>query len=387
MKILHTGDWHIGKLVHGYHMTEDQDYALNSLCDVIKEEKPDVLVIAGDIYDRSNPPVEAVALLNKYLNKILMELETPIIAIAGNHDSADRLHFGSDIFSKNGLYIEGVFRKDIKRIVLKDEHGPVNFYLLPFVEPAIVREVFNADVRNYEDAAKIILDYIKENMNKEERNVLVAHGYVTGINEPETCESERALSIGGTDYIKAEIFEEFHYTALGHLHKCQKVSDDRIRYSGSLLKYSFSECNHKKSVTVVTLDEKGKVEINLKPVRNLRDMRKIKGNLENLLDMEVYKDTNVEDYIHAILTDEGELLEPMRKLKSIYPNIMSLERENRINNLGDIKTSAGEGAKYKSKMELFEEFYVSITGKEFTEEKKEIMSSIIEELQKEERSN
>lgn len=383
MKILHTCDWHIGKIVNGFYMTEDQRFVLKQVLEIIKREKPDAVVIAGDIYDRGVPPVEAVELLNEVFSNIIIDLNTPILAIAGNHDSAERLDFASDILRNSGLYIESILKKDIKKITLHDRFGGVNFYLVPYAEPAVVRDVFNDNsIRNYDDAARAIVKRINEKIDTSERNVLVAHGYVVGQYNLETCDSERPLSIGGTESISADNFKDFDYVALGHLHGHQKVVNEKIRYSGSLLKYSFSEVRQKKCVTLIDMDENGDVSVKEEYLTPMRDMRIIKGRINDLLNPEVYKDTNVEDYIQVILTDEGEIIEPMNKLRSVYPNVMQLIRNDNIEE-EDINTSAVDGYKKKSKLELFEEFYKTITGSEFTEDKREIMIDVIKNVEME----
>lgn len=419
MKIIHTGDWHIGKIVNEFSMIEDQEFILEQLIKVMEEEKPDALVIAGDLYDRSIPPVEAVELLDKVFSRILLELKIPILAIAGNHDSAERLSFGSKILTKNGLHIAGVFDKDIKKVVFEKEKNPVNFYLVPYGDPREVRHILKDDeISTHDCAMRKIIENIKGNMNDTERNVMVAHGYVTFMKEKaqkkneeeefssskvqnsigeevalgdstedhkraglQVSDSERLLSIGGTDLVSGEYFNCFSYTALGHLHGPQKVGSDRIRYSGSLLKYSFSETNHKKGVTIVDIDEDGKVSIQLKELIPKRDMRIIKGPLKELIDPKVYGSTNVEDYIYAILKDEGELMDPISKLRAVYPNIMGLHREDNSER-EESRTSAALGYQNKSRLQLFEEFYQSIAGKELTEEKFDLVKEIIEEVEK-----
>lgn len=397
MKIIHTGDWHIGKIVNEFSMIEDQEFILEQLIKIIEEERPDALIIAGDIYDRSIPPVEAVELLDRVFTKILVDLKTPILAIAGNHDSAERLSFGSSILTKNGLHIAGVFNKNVTKITLEDEYGPVNFYLIPYIDPRELKIFLQDDsISNHNDAMKKIIDMIKVDLNENEKNIMVTHGYVSYIKEEnneqteeyiraglEISDSERPLSIGGTDIINAEYFSCFNYTALGHLHRPQKVKDDRIRYSGALLKYSLSEVEHKKSLTIINLDKDGQVSIELKELIPKRDMRVIKGPLEQLINPEVYKGTNVEDYIFAILTDEGELIDPISKLRAVYPNIMGLNRE-RLSNRDESRTSATLGYKNKSKLELFKEFYDSIAGRELNEEKLNIIKEIIETVEKKE---
>lgn len=397
MKIIHTGDWHIGKIVNEFSMIEDQEYILDQLVKIIEEEEPEALVIAGDLYDRSIPPVEAVELLDRIFSKILLEFKTPILAIAGNHDSSERLSFANRILNKNGLHIAGVFDKEVKKVTLQDQYGPVNFYLLPYADPRQIRHVLEDDeISTHDDAMKKIIEKIKENMNKNEKNVMIAHGYVTFLNEKtsehieeddhsraglEISDSERLLSIGGTDLISGKYFDCFNYTALGHLHGPQKVGSDKMRYSGSLLKYSFSETNHKKGLTIVEIDEKGQVAIELRELIPKRDMRVLKGPLDELISPAVYQNSNIEDYVYAILTDEGELVDPISKLRAVYPNIMGLNREDM--NLGEeSRTSAASGYQSKSKLKLFEEFYKSISGKELTEEKLDIVKEVIEEVEK-----
>lgn len=397
MKIIHTGDWHIGKIVNEFSMIDDQEFILDQLVKIIEEEKPDVLLIAGDLYDRSIPPVEAVGLLDKTFTKVLLDLKTPILAIGGNHDSAERLSFASSILIKNGLYIAGGFDKEIKKVTIHDEYGAVNFYLVPYADPREIRSIFKDDeITTHDIAMKKIIEKLKEQMNENEKNIMVAHGYVTFIKDKETehvdgtniraglqiSDSERPLSIGGTDLISGEYFNSFNYTALGHLHGAQKVGSDKIRYSGSLLKYSFSETNHKKGVTIVNIDECGEVSIELKELIPKRDMRIIKGPLNELINPKVYQTENIEDYVYAILTDEGELVDPISKLRAVYPNIMGLSRET-IGEKVESKTSASLGYENKSKFQLFEEFYGAIAGKKLTEEKISIVKKVIEEVERE----
>lgn len=383
LKIIHTGDWHIGKMIFQVHLTEDQRYILKQFVQVVKDEKPDLIIIAGDLYDRSIPPVEAVELLDDVFYEIVGNLNVPILAISGNHDSADRVGFGGRLLNSSSLYIEGRLKKDIKPIVLKDDFGPVNFYLVPYADPAVVRNVYEDDeIHTHDDAMKAIINGITNNINKHERNVLITHGFIVGTEKPEISDSERPMSIGGTDAVNVNYFNDFNYTALGHLHGPQKVGSNKVRYSGSLLKYSFSEVRQKKSVTIVNMDEKGNVEIRLQELTAIRDMREIKGKLNDLLVNEVYKDTNTEDYMNVRLTDDGELIEPMSKLRTVYPNVLSLTREQQNSNLNS-KSSAAQDYKSKSKLELFKEFYTDITGREFNEDKASIVEDAIKKVEKE----
>ncbi|QAA30373.1 exonuclease SbcCD subunit D [Clostridium manihotivorum] len=400
MKFIHTGDWHIGKIVNEISMIEDQQFVLEQLVKIIEEEKPDALVIAGDLYDRSVPSVEAVTLLDKVFSKILLELNTPIIAIAGNHDSAERVSFASGILTKNKLYIQGNFNEGIKKVELEDSHGKVNFFLIPYAEPVVIRELYkDPNIRTHEDAMKKLIEEIKKQSNYGDRNVIVAHGYVSFMGDIEevavddlgeekkkragleVSDSERPLNIGGTDLISGQVFEGFTYTALGHLHGPQKVGSDRIRYSGSLLKYSFSEARQRKGVTLVEVDAQGEVSVDIKDFKPRRDMRTIKGPLKELINPEVYRGTNTEDYIFAVLTDEGELVDPISKLRAVYPNIMGLSRENSIQKEGS-KTAASLGYKTKGKAELFKEFYKAISGKDIEADKLDIITDIIRDVER-----
>lgn len=380
MKIIHTGDWHIGKMVHQVHMTEDQAYILEDFIKLIEEEKPDVIVIAGDLYDRSVPPVEAVELLDSIFTKILIDLKTPIIAIAGNHDSGDRVGFANKILKNKGLYIYGKFKKLLEPVIVEDKYGSVNFYSIPYADPAEVRVILGRDdIHNHDEAMAAIVEVIRENMDCNSRNVLVTHGFVIG---GQSSESERPLSIGGTEFIDAKHFDIFNYTALGHLHGPQKIGSDRIRYSGSLLKYSFSEHKQNKSVTVVNIDGEGKVEVELRQLRVKRDMRVIQGKIEDLLNPEVYKQQSVDDYIYVDLTDEGEIIEPMSKLRAVYPNVLKLTRNAGNGSAKNNEFVLGEDYNKKSMLQLFEEFYRNITTREFNEEKIKVITKVLKEVEK-----
>lgn len=399
MKIIHTGDWHIGKIVNEFSMIDDQRYILNELIKLINLEKPDVLIIAGDIYDRSIPPVEAVDLLNEVFSKILIDNKVKIIAISGNHDSGERVSFGSKILEKEGLYIQGIIEDEIKSIRIDDEEGNVNFYMIPYVDPAILRRKFNnPEIRNHNDAMKAVINRIKPSLNENERNIVVTHGYVTykrkdaidkdGENlyelaDLEVSDSERPLSIGGTDLIDSDNFDCFDYVALGHLHGRQKVGREEIRYSGSLMKYSFSEINHKKGVVIIEIDGNKKINIRQEELRSKRNMRIIRGPLDELIKAGLEDCSNREDYIQAILTDEGEIIDPIGKLRSAYPNIMILKREEK-KDIGTSLTAASKGYKSKTELELFEEYYDRLGSGEFTEEKKEVIRNVVNEVFREE---
>ena len=385
MKIFHMADWHIGKLVNGFYMTEDQEYILEELCKVIEEKKPDVLIIAGDLYDRSVPPVQAVELLNKYLRKIVKDLNTKVIAIAGNHDSNERIDFASSLLYESGLYIFGNLKRNIERVTLEDEYGKINFYPIPYADVPVVRELFkDENIKSYDLAMEKIMEEIDKDFNGSERNIAIAHGYVTKISgedieELEESDSEKPLAIGGTEFINYKHFERFNYTALGHLHGPQKVGGEKIRYSGSLMKYSFSEAKQRKGITIVDIDEKGEVSVEIFDLKPKRDFRVKKGTLENLL--KDYKNENNEDYIKVILEDKGEILDPMAKLRAVYPNVMELVREEKL-----LKQSYNEvmvdEVKKKSKVDLFKSFYNDIVGEEVAIDEISIMEKIINKAER-----
>ena len=398
MKIIHTSDWHIGKIVNEFSMIEDQKYILNKLIELIEIEDPKVLLIAGDIYDRSIPPVEAVELLNETLNKLIIEKNIKVLAISGNHDGGERLSFGGSILEKQGLYIAGRDEELYKKVTIEDENKNINFYLVPYKDPALTRKILeDKEIKSHNDAMISVVNKIKRELNKKEKNILVGHGYITmkrkdaikelenkyEVAELETSESERPLSIGGTDLIDGNIFEDFDYVALGHLHGRQKVGREEMRYSGSLLKYSFSEVNQKKGVYVLDINKENNIDIDFKPMKPLRDLRIIKGNIEDLLEEGRHIKEGKNDYIQAILTDDGELINPMEKLKSVYPNMMLITRE-RKKEITEDKTSAKGEYKKKSKLELFKEFYDDLGNGDYTKEKEEVLINTINEVLKSE---
>ena len=378
-------------------MIDDQKYILNKLIELIDEENIDVLMIAGDVYDRSIPPVEAVELLNETLSKLIIDRNVSVMIISGNHDSGERLSFGSKILEKQGLYIAGSDDKLYKKVVLRDNNQNVNFYLVPYKDPALTKKLLNnKEIRSHNDAMIAVIDKIKEELNENEINILIGHGYVTmkreeaiegndhkyEVAELQTSESERPLSIGGTDLIDGNIFKDFDYVALGHLHGRQRIGRDTMRYSGSLLKYSFSEVKQKKSVAVLDLIDKD-INVELKELKPLRDLRIIKGNIEDLIcegrDIEEGK----EDYIQAILTDDGELMNPMEKLKSVYPNTMLISRERKKNVSKENTLSKGEFRK-KSKIDLFKNFYEIYGSGDYNDKKEAVLIDTIKEVLKEE---
>ena len=376
MKILHLADLHIGKIIYEQSLIEDQKYILNEVIKIIKNKKIEVVLISGDIYDRSIPTLEAVELLNEFLNKLIKELNLKVFIISGNHDSKERLNFGSKIFESDGLYIQTNYEGKIRKVTLQDSYGPINIYMLPFIKPIDVKEYFEEQIITYDDAIKQIVK--KENIDEDERNIIVAHQFVTSnAIIPETCESE-IINIGGIDNVDASNFEKFDYVALGHIHGPQRIGRDTIRYSGTLLKYSFSEINHNKSVVVIDFKEKGNVNYELVPIEPKRDMREIRGPIEKLLSEENYKDTNTDDYISAIITNEEAIYDPIGQIRKIYPNVLSLEvRNSKTENINK-ELEKIEEMKEKSELELFDDFYEFQLNKKMDEDKRQIIKDIFD---------
>lgn len=381
MKLMHLSDLHIGKRVNEFSMIEDQTYILNQILKMMEEERPDGLMIAGDVYDKSIPTIEGVNLFDDFLTKTAA-LSIPVYLISGNHDSADRINFGGRLMEARQVYISGIFDGTLKKVTTEDEYGPLHIYMLPFVKPAMVTP-YHPEVETYEDAVKAIID--AAGVNQKERNVLIAHQFVRSQSTlPEQSDSELE-SIGGLDQIDASVFDPFDYVALGHLHGPQRIGRDTIRYAGSPLKYSFSEVKQNKSVTMVTIGEKGDITYELKPLTPLRDMRVIKGPIDALTDPKNYSKENTQDYIQATLTDEGNIVDAIGRLRTVYPNIMKLDFENSRSKLNEnAKTSASDVQK-KNPLELFEEFYLSQNNVELEQEQREILQELLEKLEGETR--
>lgn len=380
MKFIHTADWHLGKLVHGISMLEDQIYVLNQFIHVIEDEKPDLVIIAGDLYDRSVPPTEAVKLLDETLFKINVEMNIPIIAITGNHDSAERLSFGSTWYRKSHLYIEGKVASSLEPIQIKG----VNFYSVPYAEPGVVREALDDDsIHSHQDAMKAITGRIEKIMNPNEANVLVGHAFVLG---GKTSDSERVLSVGGSGCVSADVFAPFDYTALGHLHSPDALRHSKVFYSGSLLKYSFSEAQHKKSISIVEMNEDGRFDLRYRTLSVKHDMRELTGYMDELLDPSFYQHQDAEDYLKITLLDEGALIDPIHHLRQVYPNVLHLERKWDLIDLRRKQSFVSVKDQRKSELELFETFYHEMTDREFDQNKQEAIVSVIESVKREEDS-
>ncbi|MDN7243212.1 exonuclease SbcCD subunit D [Planococcus sp. N028] len=379
MKFFHTADWHLGKLIQGVYMTDEQRFVLKQLIAAIEEEQPDAVIIAGDLYDRAVPPTEAVNLLDEVLAKIVLELNTPVLAVAGNHDSPGRLNFGSRIMKMNGIHIAGQVQRDHEPVVLTDEHGEVHFHLIPYTDPSLVKYTLeNPEVRSHNDAMKAITENIKTSLDPKARHVLVGHAFVTphGEQEDNTSDSERPLSIGGAEHVDAHHFKGFHYTALGHLHKAHYVLNETVRYAGSPLKYSISEEKHQKGFHVVELDAAGVVTVEKRLFVPNRDMRTVEGTIEEILTHEFN-----EDFVFVKLLDDAPVLYPMEKVRSVYPNAMHVERKNLIGSAAQSET----GARRKmDSLSLFKAFYEEVKGEAASKETEAIFKDVVDEFLNEE---
>lgn len=376
MKFLHLSDLHIGKVVNGFSMLEDQVYILGKILEYVREHRPDAAVIAGDVYDRAVPGPDAVRVFDDFLTA-LAQAGGPVMLIAGNHDSRERLAFGGRIMREQGVHICGGFEGRAARVPLEDAHGRVVFHLLPFVRPAQVRRCFpDEGIESYGDAVRVALSTC--GLNPEERNVLVSHQfYAAWGSDPERSESE-VDPVGGLEGIGTEELERFDYAALGHLHGPQQVGTETARYAGSPLKYSFSEHRHRKSVVLVELGEKGRVDVRTLPLVPLRDMRKIRGPMAQLLSDAVASEGNPEDYLHVTLTDEHEILDAMARVRSVYPNAMALEFENSRTRAA-FRPDAAPSPEQADPLELFADFYEMQNGAPLTPEQRELAREALDE--------
>ncbi len=371
MKLIHLSDLHIGKRVNEFSMLEDQEYILTKIINIIDEEKPDAVLIAGDVYDKSVPSGEAVQVFDDFLVR-LAKRNLQTFVISGNHDSPERLAFGGRLMDLSGIHMSPVYNGNVEPICLEDDYGKVNFYMLPFIKPVHVRRFFEEEnIESYTDAVRVAIDNM--NVNDAERNVIITHQFVTGA---ERSESEE-VSVGGSDNVDASVFEKFDYVALGHIHGPQNIGSEKIRYCGTPLKYSFSEANHKKSVTVVNLGEKGKLEIDEIPLEPKRDVREIKGKYDEIM-MNGNQEKS-DDYVHIILTDEEDIPNAMGKLRLVYPNLMKLDYDNtRTRSIG--KITSAEKTETKSPLELFCELYEKVNGQPMNKEQLEFSKELAESI-------
>jgi exonuclease SbcD len=384
MRFIHTADWHLGRLFHGVHLTDDQRHVLaGQFVDLVRETKPNLVIVAGDVYDRAVPPPDAVELLDDLLSTLVLDLQVPVLLIAGNHDSPGRLSFGSRLLAGRNLHVTGCISAECPPLVLHDEHGPVCFYSIPYSEPASVRQCLGCeDLLDHPRAMRLMTDGIRARHNTSARSVAVGHAFVAGGAE---SESERPLSVGGAGTVEANCFDGFHYTALGHLHRPQTLGPiGTVRYSGSPLKYSFDESGNeaKKLVYVVDMNGDGVCtaeDISLTP---RRDVRRIEGEMSDLL-QGPQDGKSKEDYLEVTLLDDGPVLDAIGKLREVYPNVLSIRRPER-----SMQGAAGDrpDVRKMSEVALFKSFYQHVcAGQELSAEQEATFVRVVEDMQRRER--
>lgn len=374
MKFIHLSDLHLGIRVNDFSMSEDQRYILDRILDITDREAPDGMIIAGDIYDKSMPPADAVAMFDDFICSIA-ERKIKTFIISGNHDSAERIAFGSRIMNAGGIYFSPVYKGDIKPVVMEDEYGTVNIYMLPFVRPSAVRTFYpDDDTDSYSSAVGTAVKHMNADFSK--RNIIITHQFVTGAVRSDSED----ISVGGTDNVSADIFADFDYTALGHIHKPQNIGSERIRYCGTPLKYSFSEAKQDKSVTVIELGKKGDINVRTVGLIPLRDMTELKGSYEELMKKSFYEGTGyTEDYVHITLTDENDIPDAVSKLRLVYHRLMKMDYDNARTK----KQSIIEGitsARETDPEKLFREFFESQNNVPMNDEQAALVSGIFREI-------
>lgn len=373
MKFFHISDLHLGKRVNEFSMIEDQKDILQKIVALAKEHNPNAILIAGDVYDKSMPVVEAVQLLDRFLVS-LNGLGIAVFIVTGNHDNAERVAFGAELLKSSHVHIVQSYNGEVAHVPLSDEYGDVNIWMLPYLKPSIVRKHFpDKNISTYTDAASAALSNMR--LNNSSRNVLIAHQFVTGAI---TCESEE-IFIGGSENVDGSIFDGFDYVALGHIHRAQQIGRGTLRYSGTPLKYSISEASHRKSVTVVDMHSKGEIDISELLLTPLRDMRQIRGSYNEIMNRDSYRSTNTADYVHIILTDEQDEPDAISKLRSVYPNLMHLEYDNKrtqATSTLDLVVSKER----KTPSQLFEELFEMQNGQSMSEEQSKYVAKTFSQI-------
>ena len=378
MRILHLADLHLGKILQEQSFLEDQKYMLNKIIEKIKEENIETILISGDIYDRSIPPTEAVDLLDEFLNVLIRELKRKVFIIAGNHDSKERLGFGNKIFEEEGLYISSKYDGKLKKVELEDEYGKLNIYMLPFVKPVEVKQYFDDEQFGYDEMIHKIIE--KEEINTNERNIILTHQFVTARGEEVERTDSEVLSLGGTDNVDVSNYDKFDYVAIGHVHRPQRIGRDTARYAGTMLKYSFSEIHKDKQATILTISKNKQISLSHHLLKPLRDMREMECSLESLLKRKC-EIGNEEDYMHVILTDEEQILDAIGKVRTVYPNVMQISFKNRRHMMQyeTIQMKENQIAD-QNPMELFEQFYKMQNHIDLDEKRAQMAISIFEEV-------
>ena len=378
MKFVHLSDLHLGKRVNEYSMLEDQEYILTKIINIIDDEKPSGVIIAGDVYDKSIPSAEAVQMFDDFLTR-LAKRNLQVFVISGNHDSPERMSFGSRLMDQSGIHISQVYNGQIEPFAMEDDHGAVNVYMLPFVKPAHVKRFSDESIESYTDALRVTI--AEMNVNQSERNILITHQFVTGAMRSDSED----VSVGGSDNVDVSVFDNFDYVALGHIHSPQNCTSERVRYCGTPLKYSFSEAKDNKSVTVAELAEKGSLFVKTVPLIPMRDMVEIKGKYNEIMLKSFYENTSYqEDYIHITLTDEEDIVDAIGKLRTVYHNLMKLDYDNKrtrsvsqVDGAVDVET--------KTPIELFSDFYELQNNKPMSDEQKTFVEDLIEQVWEDEK--
>lgn len=379
MKLLHISDLHIGKRVNQFSMLEDQKYILRQIVVIADEQQTDGVMIAGDIYDKSVPSADAVQVFDWFLTE-LADHGKQVYAVSGNHDSAERIAFGAQLMRGREVFVSPVYHGDTAKFTVKDSYGELCIYLLPFIKPAVVRHALEdtLDIKDkpmlesYHDAVKFAVEHME--VDSQKRNILIAHQFVTGAGR---CDSEE-ISVGGLDNVDADVFDAFDYVALGHIHSPQHIKRETVRYCGTPLKYSFSEADQEKSVTVVELGKKGDITLSMVPLVPLHDMRKIRGTYLEVTAKSFYQNMNTEDYVQITLTDEEDIPDGLQKLRIIYPNLMRLEYDNSRTQQNRV-IDRSEEIEQKSELELFAEFYELQNNQKMSAEQTTFVARLIEE--------
>lgn len=377
MRFIHTSDWHLGRSFHGLSLLEDQARMLDYLITLCQEKKIDVLLIAGDIYDRAVPPTEAVRLLNKTLEKLVLELHIPVILIAGNHDNPDRLNFGQALFAQSGLYIYSTPTCTSEPICLTDQWGPVYFAPLTYCEPLTASELAGEKITSHQEALAWQIEEMLKQIPPAARKVALSHAFVTGAKP--TPDSERPLSIGGSTTVDLELYKDFNYTALGHLHAAQKCSS-KVRYCGSLLKYSFAEATQKKTLQLVDLQADGEIAVEDLPLAPYHDLVRLKGSFEELLAVDPTLHEN--DYLQITLTDKAPILDAKHKLEKVYPLLLELTYERLQLAEGELELHAAK-EKERTTKELFQGFFTALEDRALTKDEDKLLQAALEDLQQE----
>ena len=378
MKFVHLSDLHLGKRVNEYSMLEDQEYILTKIINIIDDEKPAGVIIAGDVYDKSIPSAEAVQMFDDFLTR-LAKRNLQVFVISGNHDSPERMSFGSRLMDQSGIHISQVYNGEFVPFSMKDEHSVVNVYMLPFVKPAHVKRFSDESIESYTDAIRVAIAEMK--VDQSARNLLITHQFVTGATRSESED----ISVGGSDNVDVSVFDVFDYVALGHIHSPQNCTSERVRYCGTPLKYSFSEAKDNKSITVVELEEKGNISVKTVSLVPMRDMVEIKGKYNEIMLKSFYENTSYqEDYIHITLTDEEDIVDAIGKLRTVYHNLMKLDYDNKrtrsvsqVDGAVDVET--------KTPIELFSDFYELQNNQPMSDEQKAFVEDLIEQVWEDEK--